>query len=75
MKSRNIVSLEDKLNHLVRGKKTIVLFVGNPIRGDDGAAHLLFRKLKGKVVRLRLLDCGTSPQDCIDEVVELEPRS
>ena len=69
----NTVSLEDKLNRLVRGKKTIVLFVGNAIRGDDGAPHLLFRKLEGKVVRLRLLDCGTSPQDCINQVVELEP--
>ena len=67
--------LEGKLKNIVKGKKILILCVGNPIRGDDGAPQLLFWKLRGNVVRLRLLDCGTSPQDCIDEVVRLEPRA
>ena len=66
------IDLEDKLIELVKGKRLVILFVGSPSRGDDGAPQLLFRNLQRKAVRMKLLDCGTSPQDCI-EVARLEP--
>jgi hydrogenase maturation protease len=62
-----------RLENTVKNKKVVVLFVGNPIRGDDGAPQLLLRTLKGRVMRLRMFNCGTSPQDCIDQVAELQP--
>jgi hydrogenase maturation protease len=68
------IDLEEELFKLVRGKRLVVVFVGNPSRGDDGAPQLLFRALRGKVLRMKLLDCGTGPQDCIEEVAKLEPH-
>jgi hydrogenase maturation protease len=73
MKPDCVPDMESKLKNIVKGKKLLILCVGNPIRGDDGAPHLLFRKLKGNVARLRLLDCGTSPQDYMDQAVRLKP--
>jgi hydrogenase maturation protease len=65
--------LERRLGGVINGRKTAILCVGNPVRSDDGAAQLLFRKLGGRVVRISLLDCGTTPQDCLEEVVQVEP--
>jgi hydrogenase maturation protease len=73
MNSTKPIDLEDKLIDLVRGKRLVILFVGNSLRGDDGAAQLLYRSLRSKVVRMKLLDCGTNPQDYVEKVGELEP--
>jgi hydrogenase maturation protease len=59
---------------MVEGRRTVVLCVGNRVRSDDGAAQLLYRKLGGSVNRISLRDCGTAPQDCLDEVAQAEPR-
>jgi hydrogenase maturation protease len=66
--------IERKLRDFIEGKSAVILGVGNPMRGDDGLAQLLFRRLEGKLLRLRMLDCGTSPQDCIDKVVAIQPN-
>jgi hydrogenase 3 maturation protease len=71
--SASQAELEGKLGKLVKGKKLVVACVGNPIRGDDGAAQLLFRKLKHQALRLSVMNCGTNPQDYIDEIVRLQP--
>ena len=67
-------ALESKLVHFTKGSRALIVCVGNPVRGDDGVGQALFRGLTGKVVRLRLLDCGTSPQDCVEEAVRVEPN-
>jgi hydrogenase maturation protease len=74
MNSVHPVGLEGRLKSIVKGRKLVILCVGNPVRGDDGAPQRLYRKLRGNVVRLRLLDCGTTPQDWIEEVVRLRPH-
>ena len=74
MTSTNPIDLEDNLIDLVRGKRVLILFVGNSLRGDDGAAQLIYGTLRNKVSRMKLLDCGTSPQDYIEKVGELEPE-
>jgi hydrogenase maturation protease len=68
------LDLEDRLSTLTKGRRVVVLFVGNPLRGDDGAPQLLHKALLHKVTGLMLLDCGTTPQDCIEKVVGLEPH-
>jgi hydrogenase maturation protease len=73
MNSTTSVDSEEKLSGYVRGKRLVILFVGNTSRGDDGAPQLLFRNIRLRLTRIRLLDCGTSPQDCIEEVAEREP--
>ena len=73
MNSTKPIDLADKLIDLARGKRLVILFVGNSHRGDDGAAQLLYRSLRSKVTRMKLLDCGTSPQDYVEKVGELEP--
>jgi hydrogenase maturation protease len=67
-------NLESRLKNIIKGRMVFILGVGNQVRGDDGASHLLLKKLKGRVVKLRLLDCGTSPQDCIDDILAFKPN-
>jgi hydrogenase maturation protease len=66
--------IERKLRESIEGKTAVLLGVGNPLRGDDGLAQLLFRRLEGKLHRLKMLDCGTRPQDCVDKVVAIQPN-
>jgi hydrogenase maturation protease len=74
MKPTSQSDLKRRLEKAVKNKKAVVLCVGNPIRGDDGAPRLLLRKSKDSVVRMRMFDCGTSPQDYIDQVAKLHPQ-
>jgi hydrogenase maturation protease len=73
MNSTTSLDSEEKLIGIVRGKRLVILFVGNISRGDDGAPQLLFRNIRRKAARIKLLDCGTSPQDCVEVVAKIEP--
>jgi hydrogenase maturation protease len=73
LKKQDLSNLESSLKNIIKGRTVLILCVGNQARGDDGASHLLLKKLKGRVVKLRLLDCGTSPQDCIGDALAFKP--
>jgi hydrogenase maturation protease len=73
MTSAHSADIDRKLREFIEGKTAVLLGIGNPLRGDDGLAQLLFRELEGKLHRLRLLDCGTRPQDCVDKVIAMQP--
>ena len=52
--------------------KVLILGVGNPLRGDDGAGPHLIEQLNGKI-DAALLDCGEVPENFLGKIVELRP--
>jgi len=63
--------LLEKLSNL-RGSKTIIVGVGNTLKGDDGAGPLLCQQLQGKI-RAELIDVGTTPENFISPIVKKAP--
>jgi hydrogenase 3 maturation protease len=52
--------------------KVLILGVGNPLRGDDGAGPHLIEQLNGKI-DADLLDCGEVPENFLGKITELRP--
>ena len=62
-------SLSKRLNG-----KVMILGVGNPLRGDDGAGPYLIGRLKGHV-DATLLDCEEVPENFLGTIAEYQPDS
>jgi len=54
--------------------KVLILGVGNPLRGDDGAGPYLIEQLNGKI-DVPLLDCGEVPENFLGKIAELHPNT
>jgi len=52
--------------------KTMIVGVGNPLRGDDGIGPLLIQRLKGKT-EFALLDCGEVPENFAQRIIDFSP--
>jgi hydrogenase 3 maturation protease len=64
--------LESLANRL-KGK-VVILGVGNPLRGDDGAGPYLIERLRG-CVDATLLDCEDVPENFLGQIAENQPSS
>jgi hydrogenase 3 maturation protease len=60
-------SLSDKLKG-----KVLILGVGNPLRGDDGAGPYLLERLRGQV-EATLLNCEEVPENYLGKIAENQP--
>jgi hydrogenase 3 maturation protease len=59
---------------LQKCSKLAVLGIGNPLRGDDALGLEVLKFLHGKVPRsVRLIDCGTMPENLTREVKRFRP--
>lgn len=67
MKNLNL----EKLNKVFKGK-TIILGIGNVMKGDDGVGPILISRLKGKTKAI-LLDCGELPENYTQPIIEARP--
>ena len=54
--------------------KVLILGVGNPLRGDDGAGPYLIKQLKGRV-DATLLNGEEEPENLLDQIVGMKPDS
>jgi len=52
---------------------SVVMGVGNRLRGDDAVGSLVVDEL-GEMDRVRVFDCSTTPENFIGPVAELEPE-
>ena len=66
------LSLE-KLDKILKGK-TLILGIGNVMKGDDGLGPILISRLKGKT-KANLLDCEEVPENYIQPIIEARPDS
>ena len=62
-----------QLNKL-RGSATVIVGVGNTLKGDDAAGPIVCQQLGGKV-RAELIDAGTVPENYIQTIIKKSPRN
>ncbi len=53
-----------------RGSKTLILGIGNILKGDDGAGPLVCEQLKCAKVSAELIDAGTVPENYIQPIIK-----
>jgi len=58
----------------LRDSKTILVGIGNTLKGDDGAGSLICQQLVGKVC-VDLIDAGTVPENYIQPIIKKAPQN
>ena len=58
----------------LRGSRTVIVGIGNVLKGDDGAGSLVCQQLSGKVCA-EIIDAGTVPENYIQPIVEKAPQN
>jgi len=66
--------LFDQLNKL-RSSKTLIIGIGNTLKGDDGAGPLLCQQLQQAKVSAELIDAGSVPENYIQPIVKKAPQN
>src|SRR4030042_5124329 len=62
-----------QLNQL-RGSKTLIVGIGNTLKGDDGAGPLVCERLTGKIC-IEVIDAGTVPENYIQTIIKKAPQN
>jgi hydrogenase 3 maturation protease len=57
-----------------RGDKTVIVGIGNVLKGDDGAGPLICQQLKGKI-SAETIDAGTVPENYIQFIIKKAPQN
>lgn len=65
--------LLQQLNKL-HGSKTVIVGIGNTLKGDDAVGPLICRNLAGKIAA-ELIDVGTVPENYIQPIVKKTPQN
>ncbi|UWG96488.1 hydrogenase 3 maturation endopeptidase HyCI [Dehalobacter sp. DCM] len=64
-------SLKKSLEERIKGH-TLIIGVGNTLRGDDGLGPLMVEKLNGRV-KVDLLDAGEVPESYLGRIIDSRP--
>ncbi len=67
--SRNLLGRLGKLNPA----ETVIVGIGNVLKGDDGAGPKVCSILKGKIAS-EVIDAGTTPENYIGKIVRMVPK-
>ena len=67
-------SLFEQLNKLC-SSSTLILGMGNILKGDDGAGPLVCEQLKAAKISAGLIDAGTVPENYIQRIIKKAPRT
>ncbi|HUW18340.1 MAG TPA: hydrogenase 3 maturation endopeptidase HyCI [Sedimentisphaerales bacterium] len=59
----------------LRGSKTLIVGIGNLLKGDDAAGPLICRSLKDSGISADLIDAGTVPENYIQTIIRKNPRT
>ena len=66
-------SLFEQLNKL-RDSTTVIVGMGNILKGDDGAGPLVCEQLAKAEISAGLIDAGTVPENYIQRIIKKAPR-
>ncbi len=55
-------------------QKTLIIGIGNALKGDDGVGIVLLDRLKGKV-NAEFLDCGIAPENFLEKIAVASPET
>jgi len=58
-----------------RGSRTLIVGIGNILKGDDGAGPLVCGQLERGKVCAELIDAGTVPENYIQPIIKKAPRN
>jgi len=59
----------------LRGTKTVIVGIGNILKGDDAAGPLICRRLKDIGICAEVIDAGTVPENYIRVIVRKAPEN
>lgn len=59
----------------LRGSRTIIVGIGNTLKGDDGAGPLVCKKLLQTGVCAEVIDAGTVPENYIQRIIKIAPQN
>jgi hydrogenase 3 maturation protease len=59
----------------LRGSSTVIVGIGNTLKGDDGAGPLVCKQLTAARISAGLIDAGTVPENYIQMIIKKEPRT
>jgi hydrogenase 3 maturation protease len=59
----------------LRGSKTVILGIGNSLKGDDGAGPLICRQLQDAEISADVIDAGTVPENYIQPIIKKAPQN
>ncbi|HUV66818.1 MAG TPA: hydrogenase 3 maturation endopeptidase HyCI [Sedimentisphaerales bacterium] len=59
----------------LRGSRTLIVGIGNTLKGDDGAGPLVCERLKRLKISADLIDAGTVPENYIRPIVKKAPKN
>ncbi|OKY78014.1 MAG: NiFe-hydrogenase maturation factor [Candidatus Methanohalarchaeum thermophilum] len=71
---RELRSLENTLKEELGGKRSLIMGIGNPERGDDAIGTKTAKSLKCELNNISVLDCRTNPENYLLEARSLEPE-
>ena len=63
----------ERLNKL-RNSATVIIGIGNTLKGDDGAGPLVCEQLKGKICA-EVIDAGTVPENYVQPIIKTAPQN
>ncbi|GAF71388.1 unnamed protein product [marine sediment metagenome] len=67
--------LFEQLSNKLRGSKTVIVGIGNTLKGDDGAGPLVCQQLQEAKVSAELIDAGTVPENYIQPIIKKAPQN
>jgi hydrogenase 3 maturation protease len=59
----------------LRGSKTVILGIGNSLKGDDGAGPLICKQLQDAEISADVIDAGTVPENYIQPIIKKVPQN
>jgi hydrogenase 3 maturation protease len=60
---------------ILRNSTTVIVGIGNIIKGDDGAGPFLCQQLKHAKICADLIDAGTVPENYIQPIIKKRPQN
>jgi len=67
-------SILEQLSQL-HGSKTLIVGIGNTLKGDDGAGPLVCHQLRQAGIAAEIIDAGTVPENYIQPIIERAPAN
>ena len=59
----------------LRGSATVIIGIGNTLKGDDGVGPLICRKLAQAEICAEIMDTGTVPENYIQPIINKAPQN
>ena len=70
-----IINQIQKILNSLRDTKTIILGIGNILKGDDALGPMICEKLKAAKISAEVIDASTVPENYIQTIIKKSPQN